>query len=178
MFLTSDVLWCFHCSLDVKDESLSCLVSSVFFLQAFFPLFFFLFFLFFLFWAIQPIHYTHTHTNPINHLPPAAWRPSKKIFFNIQGRQVAGGSSDLLGCVCVCCMCVGWWSLFTSSVSLHSLSIHCHYQFITTLFFFPCRSSTGEKGELSLHPSIHFHPFFSNPVVILLFLPLCSQLVD
>ena len=53
-------------------------------------------------------------------------------------------------CVCACCVC--WWSLFTSSVSLHSLSIHCHHQFITTLFFFPCRSSTGEKGELSLHP--------------------------
>ena len=177
MFLTSDILWCFDCSLDVKDESLSCLVSSVFFLQAFFPLLF-IFIFFFLFWAIQPIHYTHTHTNPINHLPPAAWRPSKKIFFNIQGLQVAGGSSDLLGCVCVCCVCVGWWSLFTSSVSLHSLSIHCHYQFITTLFFFSCRSSTGEKGELSLHPSIHFHSFFSIPVVILLFLPLCSQLVD
>ena len=61
-----------------------------------------------------------------------------------------------------------WWSLFTSSVSLHSLSIHCHHQFITTLFFFPCRSSTGEKGELSLHPSTS-HPFFSNPVVILSF---------
>ena len=142
-------------SLDEKDESLSCLVvSSVFFLQAFFPLL--LIFIFILFWAIQPIHHTHTHTNPINHLPPAAWRP-KKIFFNIQGRQVAGGSSDLLGCVCVCavCVCVGW-SLFTSSVSLHSLSTLCHYQFMTTLFFFPCRSSSGEKGELSLHLSIHF----------------------
>ena len=68
--------------------------------------------------------------------------------------------------MCVCCVC--WWSLFTSSVSLHSLSTHCHYQFITTLFFFPCRSSTGEKGELSLHPFIS-HPFFSNPVVILSF---------
>ena len=64
-----------------------------------------------------------------------------------------------------------WWSLFTSSVSLHSLSTHCHHQFITTLSFFPCRSSTGEKGELSLHPSTS-HPFFSYPVVILLFFSL------
>ena len=111
-------------------------------------------FIFFLFWAIQPIHHTHTHTNPINYLSPAAWRPKKKFFFKILGRQVAGESSDLLGCVCVLCVCVCWWSFFTSSVSLHSLSIHCHYQFITTLSFFPCRS-TGEKGELSLHPSIH-----------------------
>ena len=63
-----------------------------------------------------------------------------------------------------------WWSLFTSSVSLHSLSTHCHHQFITTLSFFPCRSGTGEKGELSLHPFTS-HPFFSYPVVILLFSP-------
>ena len=63
-----------------------------------------------------------------------------------------------------------WWSFFTSSVSLHSLSIHCHHQYITTLSFFPCRSSTGEKGELSLHPFTS-HPFFSFPVVILSFSP-------
>ena len=175
--LFSDVLWCFDCSLDVKDESPSCLVSSVFFLQAFFPLLFI--FIYFFYFGLSSLYIIHTLIQIlliIFPLPPGGLQ--KKIFFNIQGRQVAGGSSDLLGCVCVCCVCVGWWSLFTSSVSLHSLSIHCHYQFITTLFFFPCRSSTGEKGELSLHPSIHFHPFFSNTVVILLFLPLCSQLVD
>ena len=120
-------------SLDVKDESLSCLVSSVFFLQAFFPLL--LIFIFILFWAIQPIHYTHIHTNPINYLSPAAWQPKKNFFKNILGRQVAGESSDLLGCVCVLCVCAGWWSFFTSSVSLHSPSIHCHYQFTTTLFY-------------------------------------------
>ena len=66
----------------------------------------------------------------------------------------------------MCC-----WFFFTSSVSLHSLSIHCHHQFITTLSLFPCKSSTGGKGELSLHPFTS-HPFFSYPVVILLFFSL------
>ena len=57
--------------------------------------------------------------------------------------------------MCVLCVCVCWWSLFTSSVSLHSLSIHCHYQFSYYYsFFFPCRSSSVEEGELSLHPSL------------------------
>ena len=79
-----DVLWLFWCSLilltvpapvwsslDEKDESLSCTVSPVF-LPAFFPLLF----IFFYFFLGYP-----AHTNPINYLPPAAWRPQKKIFF-------------------------------------------------------------------------------------------------
>ena len=77
---------------------------------------------------------------------------------------MAGGSSDLLGCVCV------GGPFFTSSVSLHSLSTHCHHQFITTLSFFPCRSSTGEKGELSLHPFTS-HPFLVNQLLFLYLSP-------
>ena len=46
-------------SLDVKDESLSCLVSSVFFFQAFFPLLLFFYFLFFLGY---PAHTLYTHS--------------------------------------------------------------------------------------------------------------------
>ena len=177
MFLTvlgfSDVLWMKKMSRSPCHWTLSCLPSSL--LSSSFN------FILFLFWAIQPIHYTHTHTNSINHLSPAAWRPKKKIFLNILGRQVAGESSDLLGCVCVCCVCVCVGGPFSLPLSLFTL-----YPFIvttssvmTTLFFFPCRSSSVEEGELSLHPSI-FHPFFTNPVVTsdFLFLPLCSLLVD
>ena len=124
--------------------------------SSFKPSFLFFLFLFLFFFGLSSPYTIHTLIQIlliISPLPPGGLK--KKIFFNIQGRQVAGESSDLLGCVCVCCVCVCWWSFFTSSVSLHSLSSHCHHQFITTLFFFPCRSSTGEKGELSLHPSIH-----------------------
>ena len=111
-------------------------------------------FIFFYFGLSSPytIHTLIQSLLIISPLPPGGLK--KKFFFKILGRQVAGESSDLLGCVCVLCVCVCWWSFFTSSVSLHSIHSYCHYQFITTLFFFPCRS-TGEKGELSLHPSIH-----------------------
>ena len=132
--------------------------------SSFKPSFLFFFILIYIFWAIQPIHHTRTYTIPKKLSPPLPLG-GLKFFFNISvsGRRVAGGT---LGCACVCavccvCVCVGWWSFFTSSVSLHSISIHCHHQFITTLFFFPCRSSTGEKvSYLSIHPST-FHPFFS-----------------
>ena len=97
-------------SLDVKDESLSCLVSSIFFFQAFFP---FLFFYFYFFWAIQPTQTLFI----IFPLPPGGLK--KKFFFNIRGRQVAGGSSDLLGCVCV----GGPFSLPLSLFTLYHLLI-------------------------------------------------------
>ena len=110
------------------------------------------------FWAIQPIHHTHTHTISKNHLSPAAWRPKKKIFFNIQGRQVAGESSDLLGCVCVCCVCVcrlvvPFHFLCLSSLSLSS---HCHFQFSYHCFFsFPTGAALLKKvSYLSIHPSL------------------------
>ena len=64
--------------------------------------------------------------------------------------------------MCVLCVCVGWWSFFTSSVSLHSPSIHCHYQFSCYYSFsFPVGAALLKK--VSYLPSIH--PFFSNPVV-------------
>ena len=98
--------------------------------------------------------------------PPATWWP-KKFFFNIQGRQVAGETSDLVGCVCVCAVCVcRLVVLFSLPLSLFT-SIHPFISTtssVITTFFFLCRSSTVEKGELSFHPSIS-HPFFSNPVV-------------
>ena len=82
---------------------------------------------------------------------------------------MAGESSDLLGCVCVCCVCVGWWSFFTSSVSLHFLSIHCHHQLVTTLFSFLAGAVLVKKvSSFSIHPSTS-HPFSSNPVGILSF---------
>ena len=180
----SDVL---DCSLMFSDVLLTVIIFSgckrwvalhvigLFYLSSFKPSFlFFYIFLFILFWAIQPIHYTHIHTNPINYLLPCRLAASKKNFFlNIRGRQVAGGelwSSRVR--VCVLCVCVLVVLFHFLCFSLHSLSTHCHYQFITTLSFFPCRSSTGEKGELSLHPFITSHPVFSYPVVILLFFSL------
>ena len=66
-------------------------------------------------------------------------------------------------------MCVGWRSFFTSSVSLHSLSIHCHHQLVTTLFSFLAGAVLVKKvSSFSIHPSTS-HPFSSNPVVILSF---------
>ena len=71
--------------------------------------------------------------------------------------------------MCVLCVCVGWWSFFTSSVSLHSLSIHCHHQLVTTLFSFLAGAVLVKKvSSFSIHPSTS-HPFSSNPVVILSF---------
>ena len=71
--------------------------------------------------------------------------------------------------MCVLCVCVGWWSFFTSSVSLHFLSIHCHHQLVTTLFSFLAGAVLVKKvSSFSIHPSTS-HPFYSNPVVILSF---------
>ena len=111
--------------------------------------------------------------------PPATWWP-KKIFFNIQGRQVAGETSDLVGCVCVCAVCVCrlvvlfHFLCLSSLPSIHSFPLPVQ---LLLLFSFPAGAALL-KGELSLYPSIH--PFFSNPVVTdyFLFFPLCSLLVD
>ena len=95
------VLWCFRLfsgvltvlsSLDIKmsrSPAWSLLSSS------FKPSFLFFLFLFLFFWAIQPIQTLFI----IFPLPQGGLK--KKFFLNIRGRQVAGGSSDLLGCVCV-----------------------------------------------------------------------------
>ena len=142
--------------------TLSCLPSSL--------LSFSFIFLEFILGYLACIHHTHTHTIPKNYLSPAAWRPKK---FYIRGRQVAGESSDLLGCVYVCavCVCVGWLSLFTSSVSLHSLFIHCLHQFSYNYSFsFPVGAALLKKVR-----DLSIYPFFSNPVVTdnFLFLLLC-----
>ena len=138
----SDVLlpWC-------KRWVGSCLVSSIFFFQAFFPLLL----IFKFYFGLSSLYTIYIRSyKSINYLPLHA--PSRPKKFFSYHRQPGGGGKlwSFRVHVCVC-----WWSLFTSSVSLYFLSIHCHHQFITTLFFFPCRSSTGEKGELSLHPFIH-----------------------
>ena len=71
--------------------------------------------------------------------------------------------------MCAVCVCVGWWSFITSSVSLHFLSIHCHYQLVTTLFSFLAGAVLVKKvSGFSIHPSTS-HPSYSNPVVILSF---------
>ena len=134
---------------------------------------------FILFWAIQPIHHTHIHTIQsliiISPLPP----DGKKMFLTTQAARWQGRSLIFQGaCMCVCVQVGSPFSLPLSLFTLY-LFIVTTSSVITTLFFFPCRSSTVEKGELSLHPSIS-HSFFSNPVVTSnsLFLPLCSLLVD
>ena len=121
-------------------------------LSSFQPSFLFFYFFYFYF-GLSSLYIIHTLIQSlqiISPLPPGGLK--KKIFFKILGRQVAGESSDPVGCVCVCCVCVGWWSFFTSSVSLRSPSIHSLSLQVHLLFFFPCRSSPVEKGELSLHP--------------------------
>ena len=54
----------------------------------------------------------------ISSLPPGGL---KKFFLNILGRQVAGRSSDLLGCVCVCAVCVCVDGPFSLPLSLFTL---------------------------------------------------------
>ena len=98
--------------------TLSCLPSS--FLSSSFNFYFY-------FFGLSSLYTIHTLIQSLQiKSPPATWRP-KKIFFNIQGRQVAGETSDLVGCVCVCALCVCrlvvlFHFLCLSSLSIHSLS--------------------------------------------------------
>ena len=90
---------------------------------------------------------------------------------------MAGRSSDLLGRACVCCVCMCWWSLFTSSVSLHSYPLSSPVQLITTFSFLAGAALLKKVSYFSIHSS---HSLFSIPVVTTnsLFLSLCSLLVE
>ena len=127
--------------------TLSCLPSSL--LSSSF-IFFFNFILGFL--AHTP--YTHSCNLYKSYLPPPPG--GQKIFFIILGRQVAGETSDLVGCACVCAMrvCVG--GPFSLPLSLFTLYPFIVTSSVITTFFLSYRSSTVEKGELSIfYPSIH-----------------------
>ena len=137
-------------------------------------LFFFLFLFFFKFYfGLFSPYIIHTLIQTlliISSLPLGGL----KNFFNISGRRVAGRSSDLLGRACVC-MC--WWSLFTSSVSLHSYPLSSPVQLITTFSFLAGAALLKKVSYFSIHSS---HSLFSIPVVTTnsLFLSLCSLLVE
>ena len=100
------------------------------FLQAFFPLL--LFFLYFFYFGLSSLYIIHTLIQSlqiISPLPPGGLK--KNFFLKILGRQVAGESSDPVGCVCVLlCVCSvgGPFSLplSLSSLSIHSLSLSVH----------------------------------------------------
>ena len=66
---------------------------------------------------------------------------------------MAGRSSDLLGRACVCCVCMCWWSLFTSSVSLHSYPLSSPVQLITTFSFLAGAALLKKVSYFSIHSS-------------------------
>ena len=126
--------------------TLSCLPSSL--LSSSFN------FIFFYFGLTSPytIHTLIQSLKIISPLPPGGL---KNFFKNILGRQVAGESSDLLGCVCVCCVCVCVGGPFSLPLSLFTL-----YPFIVTtssvtLFSFPAGAALLKKVSYhSIHPSL------------------------
>ena len=130
--------------------TLSCLPSSL--LSSSFNFYFYFFF------GLSSPYTIHTLIQSLKIISPLPPGGQKKFFFNIQGRQVAGESSDLLGCVCVCCVCVcrlvvPFHFLCLSSLSLSS---HCHFQFSYHCFFsFPTGAALLKKvSYLSIHPSL------------------------
>ena len=127
-------------------------------------------FLFLFYFGLSSLYTIHTFIQIlliIFPLPPGGLK--KKFFFNIQGRQVAGESSDLLGCVCVCCVCVcrlvvPFHFLCLSSLSIYSLSPSVHNY---SLFLSLQEQHWWKRWAVS--PSIHPHLIHSLVIQLLFF---------